>query len=501
MTATVVSHLTKHYGSVRAISDITMEIRPGAVHALLGPNGAGKSTLIKCIAGAIRPSAGSITIDGTEHSELTPRQAMDAGIAVIYQQFSLVSHLSVADNIFLGHELRTAVGTVRRAEQSRRVAEVLARVGADIDPRTPVGSLSVAQQQVIEIAKALARESRLLVLDEPSASLSETERQHLMRLVRALRADGLQILYITHLLDEVMELADDVTVLRDGRVSLSSTAAELDMSDLINAITGGVDDQPPPDAHEPSDAPVALDIRALAGDRLGPVDLTVRAGEVVGVFGLLGSGRTELVETIYGVRARTAGTICVEGRGRRFASPRAALRDGVALVPAERVRQSLFADMNVKDNLLIGSYRDLRGQLGVRSTAREHAGYAATKDLVQLTSARPSLPVMQLSGGNQQKVAIGRWLVTPGRLRVFLLDEPTQGIDVGTRRELYRLVRDMAREQQLAVVMTSSYPEEIVSVSDRAVVLAHGRVVVELTGADLTSATLLAHANGVAAHD
>lgn len=495
MAATRIEGLTKRYGAVPALDDVSLTLEPGRVHALLGPNGAGKSTLIKCISGAIRPTSGQITIGEETHAGLTPREAMDAGVSVIYQQFSLVGHLSVADNVFLGNELRTSVGTVRRKEQERRTAEVLARLEMDIDPRGRVERLSIAEQQCVEIAKAVNRRARLAILDEPTASLSSTERASLMRFVRSLKAEGVQVLYITHLLDEVRELADDVTVLRDGRVALSGVAGEFSVDDLITAISGGTSTLPV-ERRALSTGRVVLEVTDLEGDRVGPISIEVRSGEVLGVFGLLGSGRTELLESIFGVRRRVSGRVAVDGRIVDPRGPGRAIEAGIALVPAERIRQSLFAALGVADNLLAAGLSRMSRWGWLRRPTAERAAYSATSRDLQIQAARPTLPVLQLSGGNQQKTAIGRWLVDPERFRVLLLDEPTQGIDVGTRAELYRLVRRMSVEQGLAVVVTSSYPEEICAVADRAIVLRQGKTIAELTGPEITSSALLRHANG-----
>jgi ribose transport system ATP-binding protein len=486
--------LVKTYGAVRALRGVSLTIEPGSVHALLGPNGAGKSTLIGCMSGAVRPDAGEIVLGGTAHAALTPRAALAAGVSVIYQKFSLVGALSVEDNVFLGSEL-TRCGLRRRREQRRATSELLARLQRTLPAAAPVGALPIADRQLVEIAKALRHGSEVLVFDEPTASLSQREAQALAEQIRALRGGGMHILYVTHRLDEVLELADHVTVLRDGAVVASRPVAGMSSAELVRAVTG-MDQVPVAAAQPPAAGRPLLELRDVAADGLGPLSLTLREGELLGIFGMLGSGRTELLETLFGLRPLRGGRIDFEGRELGRGGPAARIARGIALVPAERVRQSLFMGLTALENVLLPSLRRLAVRvLGLRRPRAERRRFDAVAGQLRLTPAAPRTPASSFSGGNQQKLAVGRWLVQPEKLRVLLLDEPTQGIDVGARAELYRILERTAAELRCGVVFTSSEPEEVLRLAHRALVLERGRVVAELSGRQITEAALMTAAN------
>ncbi|MCW3101232.1 MAG: ribose import ATP-binding protein [Chthonomonadaceae bacterium] len=491
--------LRKQYGRTTVLDGVDLELRAGRVHALLGANGAGKSTLIKCLSGATAPSGGHIELNGKRFDALTPREAIDVGVAVIYQHFSLVPSLSAADNIFLGLEMRRGLGLVQRAAQARECQRLLDGMGLDLPPDAPVGTLPVATQQLVEIAKALRRRASLLVLDEPTASLGEAERQSLLAQVRRLRDAGLQILYVTHLLPEIFEIADEVTVLRDGRVVLNSPVGETEEQEIVAAISGRLTRKAGTAGrgHMPRGNPV-LAANGLEGERLGPVDLALHEGEIVGVFGLLGSGRTELLETIFGIRPVNAGSVTLHGRTVRLVSPGDSIRRGVALVPAERGRQSMFGLLSARDNVLLPRVAML-GRHGVRRPALERRSFAATAHDVHLPESHGDAPASKLSGGNQQKTAVGRWLGREQAVRVLMLDDPTQGVDVGARQQLYATLQETTAQTGLAVLLASSSPEEIVAVADRAVVLHNGRVIQELTHPHINVERLLGLAHGMEA--
>jgi ABC-type sugar transport system ATPase subunit len=483
-----VQGLTKAYGSNRVLEGIDLELAPGEVHALLGANGAGKSTLIKCLSGATRPSGGTIAIGDERHAGFTPRQALDAGIAVIYQHFSLVPTLSVADNVFLGSELRQHGPMVRRRDQEEQTAALFERLGVDISPRALVSRLTVAQQQLVEIAKAIHRDARLLILDEPTASLSAAESSALLDNVRGLREEGLAIVYVTHLLDEVFRIGDRITVLRDGKVSLAAPTADVGPRDLIRAISGSAD---PAERTEPAPTgDVVLAADGLQGPGIGPVSLELRRGEVVGIFGLLGSGRTELLETVFGIRPRSGGETTLKGERFLPKRPTDSIERGLALVPAERLRQSIFPSLSTSENVLIARLGRL-GRFGVRGLGAERRSYDDTSRELRIRAASPNVSASTLSGGNQQKLAVGRWLGQQGGVEVLMLDEPTQGIDVGARAELYRVLRALAADAGYAVIFTSSSPEEIMALADRALVLHDGRIVSELARDELQEDRLL----------
>lgn len=494
LAATVVlSSLRKTFGGSVALDDVDLDIRPGEIHALLGHNGAGKSTLIRCLGGAIAPDRGSIEIDGVVRPRLTPRSSLGAGIAIIYQTLGLIPALTVADNIFLGAELRVGRTVVDRRAQRRLADKELARFRPTFDAGTVVGTLPVAEQQVVAIAKAMHRRASVLVLDEPTAALSDAEARALGRRLKELRTQGLAILYVTHLLREVYELADRVTVLRDGRVAITGTVALTPHEDVVEAIAGRRRHPARSRKAGQSRLPM-LSVCDLAGPRFGPVSFDLRAGEVVGIFGLLGSGRTEICEGIFGRSSDVSGTVKLDSFVGLFRSPAQAIRRGVALVPAERVAQGMLPPMSNLDNALLASFTRL-SRAGVRRRSHEVKTYGAAVASLGIRPADPRVPVSALSGGNQQKVMLARWLNPAQRARMLILDEPTQGIDVGVRRELYELLRAVVEDGSRTVLITSSDPEEIVAVADRALVLRQGRIAAEFTGAGVTEDALIGAAH------
>ncbi|MEH0416479.1 sugar ABC transporter ATP-binding protein [Streptomyces sp. B21-083] len=511
--------LTKSFGGVRALDGVDLTVPMGQVHALLGHNGAGKSTLIKCLGGAFPPDAGTIEVGGRAYERLSPRESITAGVAIIFQTLSVVDALTVAENIFLGQEW-TRYGRIDRRAQDEVAAGLLERVAATCSPRDRVGELPMGQRQLVEIAKALSRSASVLVLDEPTAALSAAESDALAERVEDLRAQGLAIVYVTHLLAEVERLADAVTVLRDGRVTHHAVGAGQRRRELVAAIAGRPPgppaerrplgtDSPGPDHRSTTDttpratnspaSPVArgvgspdgvLELEGLCGPGFGPVTLTVGSGERVGLYGLIGSGRTRVLETLYGRRRASGGTVRVGDRTVRALRPGDALAAGIALVPADRRRQGLFPALSARDNALLPAVRPL-ARYGVRALGAERRVFDALAGAVGLRPVRPRLPAASFSGGNQQKLVLGRWINDSRDVRVLLLDEPTQGVDVGARQEIYQVVRSLAADRGTAVLFASSDPEEIVALADRCLVVAGGRVVGELSGTELTEEALL----------
>jgi len=477
--------LTKRYGGVTVLDRVDLTVVDGEIHALLGANGAGKSTLIKCISGAVTPDDGEIDLSGRIFRALTPRLAISAGVAVIYQELSVVNTLSVADNIFLGDEL-TRGPFLRRRACKRAAQDWLERLGVDLQTGTELSSLSSADLQVVEIVKALHRDPAVLILDEPTAALSEAEVQRLGEHMQTLRSQGLPLLFITHRLAEVFEFADRVTVLRGGRVALSCGVQETDRDGLVQAISkvehaetldaGAAAGTAGPGAHG-EDLP-RLRIRNLLGPGIGPIDLDVRAGEILGVFGLVGAGRTELLETIFGARKRASGGIEVGGREMPMKSTADAVSAGVALVPSDRLRKSLFIDIRADENVLFPSYGSLSRRGIWRNRRREQTLFAEGAEQIQLDPPTPGQVARRFSGGNQQKLVLERWLQLGEACNVMLLDEPTQGVDVGARGELYAAIRGFSAGGG-AVVFTSSEADELLEVADRIIVLARGKPVCE----------------------
>jgi ribose transport system ATP-binding protein len=473
---------------------VDLDVADGEVHALLGANGAGKSTLIKCVSGAVRPDSGEIRIGEQVFSALTPRGAKQAGVAVIYQDFSLAQSLNVTENIFLGQELRRGP-IVRAAAQRKRAGELLRSLGADhLRPDSALDRLGGADYQLVEICKALVAEPSVLILDEPTAALTSAETRQLMQQVRRLKDKRLPIIYVTHRLAEVFEIADRVTVMRGGEVVLSETVSDVTRSQLVDAVAGRkIDASIRPTVGESTYGAPVLELRGMVADGIGPLDLTLRAGEVLGIYGLLGSGRTELVEALFGVRPVAHGEVRLDGRRIRPRRPREGIRRGLALVPSDRLRQGIFLTLPGRDNLLLTSLSKLATAGVLRRPRNERRVFAHIAERVNLQPRRDDIPGRGYSGGNQQKLVIGRWLTSDSR--VLLLDEPTQGVDVGARSDLYRALDEVAAGGR-AVMVTSSEPEELVQVAHRVVVLAHGRVAAEVRGREIDEHHLLtlAHA-------
>jgi len=471
------SGITKSFPGVRALDGVDLDVQAGEVHCLLGQNGAGKSTLIKVLAGAHHPDTGTIRWRGEDVTLRSPIAAMRLGIATIYQELDLVEHLSVAENVHLGHE-PTAAGFVVRGKAARSsTAALLKRLGhPEIDPTRLVGRLSAAQQQIVSMARALSHDVRLIVMDEPSAALDPDEVDNLFRIVGDLTADGVAVVYISHRLEEIRRIGDRVTVLKDGRaVAGGLPAKSTPTREVVALMTGRNVEYVFPD--RPASAPQAaavLEVEGLAREgEFEPLDLRVRPGEIVGLAGLVGSGRSEILETIYGARRPTAGRVLVDGRALRPGSVRAAVRAGLGLAPEERKAQALLMLESVTRNVSVSSMSRFSHGGWIDRGAERGAARAATREL-SLRPDNPSVPVRTLSGGNQQKAVLARWLLRG--CRVLLLDEPTRGVDVGARAELYAVVRRLA-DEGLAVLLVSSEVPEVLGLADRVLVLREGRVV------------------------
>ncbi|GHG86788.1 sugar ABC transporter ATP-binding protein [Streptomyces lanatus] len=470
--------ITKSFPGVRALDGVDLDVQAGEVHCLLGQNGAGKSTLIKVLAGAHQPDTGTIRWRGEEVTLRSPIAAMRLGIATIYQELDLVEHLSVAENVHLGHEPTTAGFVVRGKAARVSTAQLLKRLGhPEIEPGRLVGELSAAQQQIVSMARALSHDVRLIVMDEPSAALDPDEVDNLFRIVGDLTAAGVAVVYISHRLEEIRRIGDRVTVLKDGRaVAGGLPAKSTPTRDVVAMMTGRnveyvFPERPTQDA---TGGEPLLEVRGLARDgEFESLDLTVRPGEIVGLAGLVGSGRSEILETIYGARKPSAGQVLVAGRALKPGSVRAAVRAGLGLAPEERKAQALLMLESVTRNVSVSSMSRFSHGGWIDRAAELGAARAATREL-SLRPDNPSVPVRTLSGGNQQKAVLARWLLRG--CRVLLLDEPTRGVDVGARAELYAVVRRLA-DEGLAVLLVSSEVPEVLGLADRVLVLREGRVV------------------------
>ncbi|MCZ2811618.1 sugar ABC transporter ATP-binding protein [Modestobacter sp. VKM Ac-2979] len=469
--------IVKQFPGVRALDGVDLDVRAGEVHCLLGQNGAGKSTLIKVLAGAHQPDEGRITWDGAEITLGDPQAAMSRGIATIYQELDLVAGLTVADNVFLGRE-RSHLGITRPAQANRAAGELLARLGhPEIRPTAEVGSLSAASQQMVSMARALSQDARLIVMDEPSAVLDSEEVQHLFQVIRDLTAEGVAVVYISHRLEEIRDVGDRITVLKDGRtVATGLPAADTSTGEVITLMTGRTIEYVFPERREfpgQAEEPV-LQVQdlSLAGT-FSDVSFAVRPGEVLGLAGLVGSGRSEILETVYGARRATTGTVQVAGRRLRSGNVAAAVDAGVGLAPEERKSQGLLLGEPIYRNITLASLARFANGGFLSGGAEKQAA----RDQAEALDLRPvdvDREVRTLSGGNQQKVVLARWLLRD--CKVLLLDEPTRGVDVGARSEIYALIRALA-DRGVAVVVVSSEIPEVLGMADQVLVIADGAIV------------------------
>jgi rhamnose transport system ATP-binding protein len=487
------TELTKSYAGVHALRSGSFELRAGEVHALIGENGAGKSTLVKIVTGAVDPDGGELELDGRPIRGNSPRVARRLGIAAIYQQPALFPELTVAENIALGQEPGGLWARVDWRRRRRRAAELLQSVGARIDPEVEAGALTMPQQQLVEIARALGADARVLILDEPTASLSEEDTQNLFRVIRRLRDRGVGLIYISHRLDELPVIADRVTVLRDGLTVDTRGIAEVTKPQLIQMMVGRELSAVFPKRSTPIGETV-LELRGLGCGATGVsgVDLSVRAGEIVGLAGLVGAGRTELACSIFGLTPADAGEMRLRGEPTRVDSPARAILHGIAYLPEDRRKHGVVLDMPVSSNVTLASLGRFSrfGMLDFRRERKVSLEYTQ-----RLGVKTPSIftPVSSLSGGNQQKVALCRWLVTAPA--VLILDEPTQGVDVGAKAEIHGLMTELAA-QGVAILMISSELPEILGMSDRIAVMHGGTVVAVLDRGEATQERILALALG-----
>jgi ribose transport system ATP-binding protein len=481
--------LRKEFPAVIALDGVDFDVRRGEVHALLGANGAGKSTLIKIVAGLYRADGGEIRIAGSL-VELRDTQAAQAlGVSVIYQDFALAPNLTVAENLFLGRELMTPWGLIDWRRTHREARRLLDRLEIDIPTTAKVSKLSTGQRQLVEIAKALGIDAKLLVLDEPTAALSRSEAEKLFDLIRRLARSGVGIIYVSHRLEEIARLVDRVTVLRDGRSVGTYPVGQLDRANVVALITGRAGRSAERSRRPANLAGEALlELRALGrSGEFEDISLTVHRGEIVVLTGLVGAGRTELLETIFGTRRAGSGQVCVGGRAVTFARPRDAIRSGIALIPEDRRGQGLALIMPVVANMTLAALGRFVAGLLLQPRLELHHARRMIAELAIKTSG-PLQPAALLSGGNQQKVVLSKWLSTSAE--VFLLDEPTQGVDVGAKEEIYRLIRDLAAAGK-AVLVASSDLEEVLEIGDRVLAMRRGRIVGEFRGDAIEPARLV----------
>ena len=478
--------LSKDYGPVRVVSDITLAFHGGSIHALLGENGAGKSTLIKMLSGQIAPSDGEVLVDGEPRQMRSVRDSQNLGIVALPQELTLVPTLAAAENIFLGIRQAGARGLVDRRKLDAAAARELERLGQRIPLDVPVGELSAVQQTMIAIARALARDARVLILDEPTAALTDTETEQLFTVLRSLRDAGTGIIYVSHRLEEVFALADTATVMRNGRHVWTKAITDTDTDDVVSAMIGREHGQVYP-ARASVDGEVILEVENLAGYTLRGVSLAARTGRVLGIAGLAGSGRSELLKIIAGAQRARGGSVRLDGSDVTRHSLGRAMDQGIAFVPEERRSQGLVMTDSIQSNIALASLRSF-STLGVMRAGSERTAAQRHTEQLRIKTTSIRQPVEELSGGNQQKVVLAKYLEREPR--VLLLDEPTRGIDIGTKAEIYQLIRQLA-DAGVAVIVVSSEIPELIGIADEIAVLHEGRCTGIVPAADATEESIL----------
>ncbi len=471
-------HITKDFPGVRALDDVHLSIRPGTVHSLMGENGAGKSTLMKCLFGIYNKDSGTIRLAGEEVDFRSPRQALDRGVAMVHQELNQVHTRSVMENIWLGRFPKTKLGSVDHREMYRRTEEIFKSLGIRIDPRAIIRTLSVSQRQMVEIAKAVSFNSRVIVFDEPTSSLAETEVEQLFGIIRMLRERGCGIVYISHKMNEILRISDEVTVMRDGRWVATTPAGELTMETLIRQMVGReITNVYPEKTNEPGE--VVLEVEGLSATYLNLRDVTfsARRGEILGFAGLVGAGRTELMETLFGVATKKAGAVKKNGKPIHNRNSGAAMKNGFALITEERRQTGIFGVLDILENTTVANARAYvrRGFYLSKKDMRKDTDWAI--ETLKIKTPSRETKIRSLSGGNQQKVIVGRWLLT--KPDILLLDEPTRGIDVGAKYEIYQLMIDLAKSGKAVLVVSSEMPE-LLGVCDRIIVMSNGRIAGEV---------------------
>ncbi|MDX6295649.1 MAG: rhamnose transport system ATP-binding protein [Kribbellaceae bacterium] len=487
-----VREVSKSFGAVAAVQNVSFDLYGGEAHALVGENGAGKSTIVKMLAGVHRPDSGTLEIDGTPVELNTPADAKAAGIAVIYQEPTLFPDLSVAENIAMGRQPLGRLNTIDRTAMSRQAGQLFARLGVSIDPSRPARGLSIADQQLVEIAKALSAEARVVVMDEPTAALTGVEVERLFAVARSLRDDGAALLFISHRFEEITALCERVTIMRDGKHVSTDLLADVTVDEMVRRMVGrDLGALYPKQDVEPG--AVVLTVDRISRDPVfADVSFEVRAGEIVALAGLVGSGRSEVVQSIFGVDPRDAGTVKIGGKTLKAGSPRAAMAAGVALVPEDRRQQGLVMELSIERNVTLPRSRAL-SRLGFLSGGSERSSAKEWTERLRTKYRRLSDEVGMLSGGNQQKVVLAKWLAMAPRL--LIVDEPTRGIDVGTKAEVHRLMSGLAAEG-VAVLMVSSELPEVLGMADRVLVMREGRLVAELDRERATEESIMFAAMG-----
>ena len=486
-------HIRKVYPGVVALKDVTLQLRKGEVLGLIGENGAGKSTLIKCCSGAVIPTSGKIKVNGKEFDRMTPQLAAENGIAIIYQEFNNVGELSAAENLFLGRPIRNGIMIDRKAMEEE-AAKAFDQLQIKINPRELVKNLSVGYQQMIEIAKAIQQNAKVLIMDEPSAPLTSNEVENMFKVVELLREQGVSIIYISHRLEEIFRLSDRIEVIRDGEYVTTLITPQATVDELIRLMVGREMTQKYP-ARKPciDESRVVLELRNVTGNGDHDISLKLHAGEVLGLGGLVGAGRTELAEVIFGSKPKESGQILLNGQEINPKAPREAIDLGIALVPEDRKRHGALLTNSIRNNINMPIYERI-SKASVINSGTEKSTAEKYRTEIQIKCPNINQLVKNLSGGNQQKVILGKWLAADSQLIIF--DEPTRGIDVGAKYEIYKLINDLV-ESGRSVLMISSEMEELIGMSDRIIVLAEGQMTGELTKEEFNADTIMAYASAI----
>lgn len=483
-------HINKSFPGVKALDDVSFNLKPGEVLALLGENGAGKSTLVKVLSGVYTKDNGDITIFGEKVNELTPKRAQEMGVAIIHQELNMCVHLSVAENIFLGREI-THSGILSNKEMNKRAKAILDRLNIDISPDTIVGDLAVSKQQMVEIAKALSINAKILIMDEPTSALTAKEIDDLFKIIRKLKDEGCSIIYISHRLEELQHIVDRVTIMRDGRYITTMNFADTTMQEIITNMVGREIKEKFPRVNC-SRGKKILEVRKLnAGRLVRDINFDLYEGEIVGIAGLMGAGRTETTRAIFGADSKESGEIILDGKHLIINKPQDAIKAGIVLVPEDRKKDGLCTKLSVKDNIALPNLDKLCNPVDVvnKKSEKTMVGKAINDFKIKLPNAE--VDAGSLSGGNQQKVVVGKWLARNSRVVMF--DEPTRGIDVAAKVEIYNLMNEL-KMQGIGVLFVSSEMPEVLGISDRILVMCDGRVTGELKTEDATQNLILEYA-------
>lgn len=487
-----VKHLSKYYAGVKALDDVSVSFKRGEVHALAGENGAGKSTLIKVLTGAIEPTAGEIILEGVSHSKLDPIWAITNGIAAIYQEFNLIPYLSVAENIYFGKEFTKGLFVDKKA-MNEEVKKHLDEIGIQINPSVKIANIGVAYQQIVEIVKAVSTKSRILIMDEPTAPLTKKETEVLFTIIEKLKANNVTIIFISHRMEEMFQICDRVTVMRDGQYVITKDINDITRKELISYMVGRELGEDYPQRKKPIGDTV-MSVKGYCNNKIKDVSFDLHRGEILGFGGLVGAGRTEIMQAIFGADNIQCGEMTLNGKRLKIKNPGSALDAGIGLIPEDRKNQGILLGLSVKENVSFSSLKQaMIGPFVDRKKDTEIADEYCKK--LRIKTPNINQLAKNLSGGNQQKVVLAKMLAT--QCDVIIFDEPTRGIDVGAKQEIYNLMRQLADDEGKSIIMVSSEMPELIGMSDRIIVMRFGRIVGELPKSEFSQESILEHASGL----